>query len=402
MQYKYTASTADGSKVTGMLEAESEISAQEMLWDSGLTVINLRKTLKLPSAYQLLPSLFGVKRRDVIQFARNVASLLDAGIPLLRALAIQARFGNMGFRAVIKEVIADLERGSRLSEALSKHTMAFPNFFIFLVRTGEEVGNLSAVLKEVAGHMERDEAIKSKIKRSLAYPVVVLTLAVGAIVLMMVVVVPELTKMFAEFGSDLPVITQILIGVSDFFKANILYMIAIVAGLGVGGYAYTRSERGQLHKDKFMIKIPVIGNVILKGGVARFCRNIAMLVGAGVSLIDALNLASETTDNRAIGESVRTVRARVADGELFSEAVTADPLFPFLMSEMVAIGEESGQLEEQLSKVSTFYEEEAEAAITQLTGMITPALTIGVGGIIAFIAIAIFSSIYSMAGVLPS
>ncbi|HEY49280.1 MAG TPA: type II secretion system F family protein [Dehalococcoidia bacterium] len=402
MQFKYTATTADGTEVTGVLEAESQISAEEILWDSGLTIINLRKILKLPALHEALPSLFGVQRKDVIQFSRNVASLLDAGIPILRALTIQTRFGKRAFRAILKEVIADLERGSRFSEACAKHTAAFPDFYVYLLRTGEEVGNLSGVLKETATHMERDEALKSKIKKSLAYPSVVLVLAAGAIVLMMVVVVPALTELFSEFGEDLPAMTRILISISDFFKSNILYMIVILAAAGAGIYLYTRTEAGVRNKDKLMIKIPIVGQVILKGGIARFCRNISMMVGAGVSLIDSLKLASETTENSAIRESINIARSKVADGTLFSEAVSADPLFPMLMSEMVAIGEESGALEEQLTKVSGFYEEEAEAAITQLTGMMTPALTILVGGVIAFIAIAIFSSIYGMVDVLPS
>ncbi len=401
MQFKYTATTSDGSQVTGLLEAESQITAEEMLWDSGLTIINIKKAIKLPALHEALPSMFGVKRKDVIQFSRNVASLLEAGIPILRAIKIQSRFGARGFKAIIQELVSDLERGSRLSEACAKHSMAFPDFYVYLIRTGEEVGNLAEVLKETATHMERDEALKAKIKKSLAYPSVVLLLAVGAIVIMMTVVVPALTDLFSEFGSDLPAMTRLLIAVSDFFKNNILYMIIIVAALGAGGYLYTRTEKGVLHKDKMMIKIPIIGGVILKGGMARFCRNISMLVGAGVSLIDALKLASDTTENKAIREAVDTVRLKVGDGQMFSEAVSDDPIFPLLMSEMVSIGEESGVLEEQLSKISGFYEEEAEASITQLTGMLTPALTILVGGVIAFIAIAIFSSIYGMVDVLP-
>ncbi|MGB2884133.1 MAG: type II secretion system F family protein [Dehalococcoidia bacterium] len=401
MEFKYTAATADGGAVSGILFADNEYGAEQTLWDSGLTIINLKKRIKMPELHQMLPSLFGVKRRDVIQFSRNMASLLEAGIPILRALTIQTRFGKRAFRDVLKEVISDLEKGSRFSEACSKHPSVFPPFYVYLMRTGEEVGNLSQVLMDTSGHMERDEATAAKVKRSLAYPMFVMILAVGAIVVMMAVVVPALTMMFDEFNADLPAMTRMLIAVSDFFQANVLYMFVAVVVLGFGGYFYSRTEQGMRRKDALILRIPIIGQAVLKGGLSRFCRNMSMLVGAGVSLFDALKLTSETTDNTVIRESVTDVRSRVGDGKLFSQAVIADPLFPSLMGEMIGVGEEAGSLEGQLSKVAVFYEEEAERAISQVTSTLTPALTIGVGLVIGLVAVTIFSSIYSMVDVLP-
>lgn len=401
MEFKYTAATADGGAVSGVLFADNEFGAERILWDSGLTIIGLRKRIKMPAPHQMLPSLFGVKRRDVIQFSRNMASLLEAGIPILRALTIQTRFGKRAFRDVLKEVISDLEKGSRFSEACSKHPSVFPPFYVYLMRTGEEVGNLSQVLMDTSGHMERDEATVAKVKRSLAYPMFVMMLAVGAIVVMMAVVVPALTMMFDEFNADLPVMTRGMIAVSDFFQANVLYMLLAAIVLGFGSYFYSRTEKGQRRKDALIIKIPIIGQAVLKGGLSRFCRNMSMLVGAGVSLFDALKLTSETTDNTVIRESVTNVRSRVGEGQLFSQAVIADPLFPPLLGEMIGVGEEAGSLEGQLSKVAAYYEEEAERAISQVTSTLTPALTIGVGLLIGLVAVTIFSSIYSMVDVLP-
>jgi len=401
MEFKYTASKGDGSPVSGVLVAESEGNAEQLLWDSGLIIIQLKKQLKLPALHEALPTVFGVKRHDVIQFSRNLASLLEAGIPILRALTIQSRFGKRALRAVLREVIADLEKGSRLSEACGKHPSAFPAFYVYLLRTGEEVGNLAHVLRDTATHMERDEATAAKVKRSLAYPTFVLLLAVGAIFVMMAKVVPALTSMFDEFGSDLPPMTRGLIAVSDFFQASFLYIILGVAVIGVGGLFYLRTPAGKRRKDMVMLKIPVIGPAVLKSGLSRFCRNISMLVGAGVSLFDALKLTSETTDNSVIAESIAGIRSRVGDGQLFSQAMAADAIFPGLMPEMVGVGEEAGILEAQLTKVSDFYEEEAERAISQITGTLTPALTIMVGGIIGLIAVTLYSSIYSMVDVLP-
>ena len=401
MEFRYTASTGDGSPVSGVLVAESVGNAEQLLWDSGLIIIQLKKNLKLPALHEALPTVFGVKRHDVIQFSRNLASLLEAGIPILRALTIQSRFGKRALRAVLREVITDLEKGSRLSEACGKHPSAFPAFYVYLLRTGEEVGNLAQVLRDTATHMERDEVTAAKVKRSLAYPTFVLVLAVCAIFVMMAKVVPALTSMFNEFGSDLPPMTRGLIAVSDFFQASFFYIILGVVGIGVGGLFYLRTPAGKRRKDIVMLKIPVIGPAVLKSGLSRFCRNISMLVGAGVSLFDALKLTSETTDNSVIAEAVAGIRSRVGDGQLFSQAIAADAIFPGLLPEMVGVGEEAGILETQLTKVSDFYEEEAERAISQVTGTLTPALTIGVGLIIGLIAVTLYSSIYSMVDVLP-
>ncbi len=401
MEYRYVASTTDGGLIKGVVEADSEGVAEEILWKSGLTIVDLKKSLKLPTAQEMLPSLFGVKRHDVIVFSRNMASLLEAGIPILRALSIQSRFGKSAFKAVLREVIRDLERGMRFSEACARYPKVFPNFYVFLLRTGEEVGNLSQVLKDIAAHMEKDEATAKKIKGSLAYPAFVILLAIGAIFIMLTFVIPAITSMFKSFGSQLPALTRGLIAVGNFFSSYFWYMILAVVLIVVLYMLYTRTLSGKKNRDRYILKIPVIGGAILKGGLARFTRNMGMLVGAGVSMFDALKLASETTDNLILSESVANVRSGVGDGKLLSQAVAADPIFPSLMSEMIGVGEESGSLETHLLKVSAFYEEEAERAIAQVTGMLTPALTIGVGAIVGLIAVTLFTSIYSLVGALP-
>lgn len=402
MEFKYIASTAEGGVVNGVIEADSEVSAEDILWKSGLVIIDLKRSLKLPPLHEMLPSIFGVRKRDVIVFSRNLASLLDAGIPILRALTIQSRFGRASFKAVMHDVIRELEKGARLSEACAKYPKVFPNFYVFLLKTGEEVGNLSQVLKDIATYMERDEAIAKKVRGSLAYPAFVVLLAIGAIFIMLTYVVPALTSMFKEFGSKLPPLTRGMIAVGDFFSANGMYMILGVVVIVVLVVLYTRTAAGKKAKDRFVLKIPVIGTAILQGSLARFTRNMGMLISGGVSLFETLKLASETTDNTVLAESVANVRVAVGDGKLLSQAVAADPIFPTLMSEMIHVGEETGSLETHLTKVAAFYEEESEAAIARVTGMLTPALTIGVGAIVGLIAVVLFSSIYSLVGALPT
>jgi type IV pilus assembly protein PilC len=402
MEYKYVACTAEGGLIKGFVEAESEAVAEDILWRSGLIIVDLKRRLKLPPIHEMLPSIFGVKRHDVIVFSRNLASLLDAGIPIFRALTIQSRFGRASFRAILREVIKDLERGMRFSEACAKYPKVFPNFYVYLLRTGEEVGNLSQVLKEISSHMEVDEATAKKVKGSLMYPAFVVLLAVGAMVIMVSFVVPAITSMFKEFGSNLPPLTRGFMAVADFFHANIMYMFLAVVIIVVLYVLYTKTASGKKNRDLFILKIPVIGGAILKGQLARFTRNMGMLVAAGVSMFDALRLASETTDNLIVADSVAEVRSSVGDGKLLSQAIAADPIFPGLMSEMIGVGEESGSLESHLAKVAAFYEEESQAAISRVTGLLTPALTIGVGCLVGLVAVVLFSSIYSLAGALPS
>lgn len=401
MDFSYRAASVDGTLVTGVVEADSEQNAVELLWRSGLTIIDLKRKVKLPPVHELLPSLYGVKRRDVIQFSRNMASLLDAGIPILRALTIQSRFGGRAFRAVLREVSNDLEAGSRFSEACAKHPLVFPTFYVHLVRTGEEVGNLAGVLKELVTHMERDEATAAKVRGALMYPAFLVLMAIGVVFIMLTFVVPALMDLFSELGSDLPTITRVMISISDFFVAYWLYMIAGVAGLAVVWWLYTRTPGGKRTKDRLILRIPLIGTAVLKGALARFARNMSMLVGAGVSLFEALKLIADTTDNTVIAESIARIRTGVADGLLLSQSIEAEPVFPPLMGEMIGVGEETGQLESHLLKISTFYEDEAEKAVNRVTGMLTPALTIGVGLLVGFVAVVQFSSIYSIAKAFP-
>jgi type IV pilus assembly protein PilC len=214
-------------------------------------------------------------------------------------------------------------------------------------------------------------------------------------------VVPAITSMFKSFGSQLPPLTRGLIAVGDFFSGNFWYMILGVVLIVVLYVLYTRMPSGKKTRDRYILKIPLIGGAILKSNLARFTRNMGMLIGAGVSMFEALKLASETTDNLILADSVAEVRSGVGDGKLLSQAIAADPIFPALMSEMIGVGEESGSLETHLAKVAAFYQEEADMAIARVTGMLTPVLTIGVGAIVGLVAVTLFSSIYSMVGALP-
>ena len=400
MQFKYLASTAKGELVRGVIEADSESGVEKILWASGLTIIELKKKLNLPPLHEVLPGFFGVKQRDIIDFSRDFASLLEAGIPVLRALQILADYGSgkPAFKYVLRQLAADLQKGNRLSEAFAKHP-AFPKFYVHLIRVGEEVGNLSTSLNDVANHMEKDAAVVSKVKGALAYPAFVMLLAVAAIVIMMTFVVPNLTKLFKELGGELPLQTRILISLGDFFQASFVYIIIGVVVVGVTGYLYLRTPSGRRAKDALILRIPVIGGAILKSGLARFCTNMSMMVGAGIPVADALTIVSETCGNVVLAESLNVVRSKVGEGQHVSQAMSSDPIFPSLMVQMMGVGEETGSLESSMTKVAKYYEDQADRSMARVTGMLTPAITLFVGLIIGYIAVAMYGSIYSVSSI---
>jgi type IV pilus assembly protein PilC len=249
--------------------------------------------------------------------------------------------------------------------------------------------------------MERDEATASKVKGALAYPAFLVLMAIGVIFIMLSFVIPALTSLFTELGSDLPAITRLLISISNFFSHNWLYMFIGIIALAIVVALYIRTPAGKRTKDRFVMRLPLIGVASLKGSLARFARNMGMMVGAGVSLFEALKLIEETTDNTVVAEAVSRIRTGVSDGQLLSQAVATETVLPPLMAEMIGVGEETGSLETHLLKVASFYEEEAERAVARVTGMLTPALTIGVGLLVGFVAVVQFSSIYSLTKAFP-
>lgn len=401
MEFKYSAQTVSGDVVDGVLEADSLQRAEELLWRSNLTIISLRRQLKLPSLSEALPSLFGVKRRDVINFSRDLATMLNAGLPMLRSLDIlyrQARKGAM--KHLLKSIVQDLEKGTTFSEACAKHKEAFPPLFTRLIRVGEEVGSLASVLEQLSGHMTREEETASKVKSSLAYPAFVLCLAGGAVFIMIAFVMPAITALFAEFGSELPLLARIAIAFGAFASKYLWYILLGVVTLGVILAAYFRTTAGHKVKDAILLKVPVIGEAVLKAALARTSRSMAMMVRSGVPLTETLNLSADIAGNAVVQDKLLKCNEAVLSGKPLSQAMIAQPIFPVLMSQMVGIGEETGRLEQNLETVAGFYEAESTRAVNQLTSLLGPGMIIVVGVVVGFVAVTLFSSIYSVAGLI--
>lgn len=399
MLFKYIACKAGGDVVTGTLEAATEQRAEELLWQSELTILSLQKKRKIPSVRDLMPTFFGVKRDDVVNFSRDLATLLGAGIAIIPALVmLYERTTKASMKKMIRDLWVSVETGSSFSDACAKHPTVFSPFYLRLTKVGEEVGNLEQMLQQIAIQMSKEAAIMSKVRSALTYPIFVLAVATVAVVALVTFVVPAMSGLFEQFAGELPLLTRIIVAISDFVRNNIIYEVfGLIALIGVSWWFFG-TPTGKRIRSTIVLKIPVIKDVAIKGTMSRLARNLAILIGGGITLTDALDLVVETTDNVIFKESFIKVRADVNDGQLLSQAMRNQSIFPPMLTQVVGVGEHTGRLEPNLETVADFYENETDKAVSSATGMLTPILTLLVGGIVALIAISMYTPIYSLAG----
>ncbi|MFQ5925299.1 MAG: type II secretion system F family protein [Dehalococcoidia bacterium] len=399
MWFKYIACNARGDTTTGSLEADSEQSAEQILWQSDLSIISLYKKKTPPSLDEAMPFFFRVNRNDVVYFSRDLATLLSSGIAILPALhMLYGRTTKTSMQKVVRQLIGAIETGSPFSEACAKFPSVFSLFYLRMARVGEEIGNLEVMLREIVIQMEREAAVSSKIRGAMIYPAFVLALAVVAMSVMIFFVLPAMSGLFTAFSGDLPIFTRIMLGFSAFVRSNILYLLLVMVALVGLGWLYFRGLKGKLKRDALLWRLPLVGNINVKGTMSKLARNIAILIRGGVTLTEALDLVLLTTDNAPIRAALTKVRADVHSGETLSRALIEHPVFPPLFSQVVGVGEQSGRLEANLDVMADFYETEMDKAIARATGMLGPTLIVAMGVVVGFIAISIITPIYSLMG----
>jgi len=400
MLYSYVGYKSSGEIVKGTLEADSEKGAEEALWKFELTIITLKKKMMaLPSVQELLPTLFAVKRAEIINFTRDLHTLLGAGIGIYPCLTmLHERATRASFKKLIRDILVSVEQGNTLSDACAEHPDVFSPFYLRMTKVGEEIGNLEHMLEQITVQMTKEAEIRKKVKGALTYPAFVLVIAACAVAALVTFVVPAMSGLFDQIGGDLPLLTKIMVAISDFVTGNILYLFLAMVGLIGGSLLYFRTPRGKRTKDAIMLKIPVIKQVIIKGFMARTARNLSILLGGGVTITDALDLVIETSDNVHFEAAFIRVRNDVNDGLLLSQAMKNQPIFPALLYQVVGVGELTGRLEPNLESAANFYETETDSAVARATGMLTPILTIGMGGMVAVIALSVYQPIYGLAG----
>jgi type IV pilus assembly protein PilC len=394
MIYQYTAKDKLGNTVTGKLEGNSEIEVTEALHRKDFVVVSLEQIKK---KVQLRVGGSQVKSDDLVVFSRQLATMIDAGIPLVQSLGILGeQVENQDLKIVVNIVRQDIESGMSFCDALAKHPKVFSELFINMARAGEASGTLDEVLDRLATYLEKSAALARKISSSLVYPAVIVIMAIVITAVLLLKVVPTFKGIFEVLGGRLPAPTLILIGISDLLRK---YFWLVMLALGSGIFflrIYISTEKGRYNFDAFLLRIPVLGPLFRKVALAKFSRTFSTLVKSGIAILNALDIVGKTAGNKKIEEAVANCRTAVRDGEPISVPLAKSGVFPPMSCRMIGVGEQTGQLEKMLSKIADFYDEQVDATVGALTSLIEPLVISFLGIVVGGIVIALFLPIFKI------
>jgi len=344
-------------------------------------------------------SLGGVPNKDVVVFTRQLATMINAGLALVRSLDILAvQQTNKKFKSAVVQVKESVESGSTFADSLAKHPKVFSKLYVSLVRAGEAGGVLDVVLKRLADYLEKMEAIKRKIKGALVYPAIVISVAIIVLAIVIIFVVPVFAEMFKDMGSTLPALTQYVVDISNFSRNNIVYiLIALVIIISGIITFYRRSPKIQRLCDAFLLKIWLIGGLIQKTAIARFCRTLATLTSGGIPILDGLQITAEAAGNKIIEEAILKARREVSEGQTLAEPLKKEPkIFPPMVSQMIAAGEQTGALDDMLNKIADFYEDEVDVAVSALMSALEPIMIVILGGTVGVIVVSMYLPMFKL------
>jgi len=388
--FRYNVRDKTGKVVSGRLEGESREAVATKLRQMGYIILDLNED----RLAQLNKITFGtsVKTKDVTIFARQFATMINAGLSLTKCLSILTdQAENKEMRDIIAQLNRDVEAGQSLSEAMMKHPKIFPPLFYNMVKAGETGGVLDEVLLRVADLMEQDAQLKGRVKSAMMYPMVVSILVVVVVIAMMLFVVPTFTEMFSAAGQELPLPTQVLVAVSDFVASTSGAITAIVlVALYVTFRQWIKTDSGKFIWDSIKLRMPVAGNIIRKTSVGRFTRTFGTLVSAGVPILSAMDIVADTAGNEVVTRALRSARAAVKEGETIAKPLSESPVFPSMVVQMVAVGEETGALDQMLTKIADFYDEEVSTAIDGLAAAMEPIIIVVLAAVVGGIVIALY------------
>jgi type IV pilus assembly protein PilC len=394
--FKYIAKNRESRTVTGKISTDNKANVIEELRKRKLTIISvveIKDAAAKKSSFQSKK----VKGEEIVIFARQLATMVDAGIPIIQGLdALGEQVTHPMFKKVLETVQEDIEHGTSLSAAFSKHPQVFDTLFTNMVKVGETGGALSIVLDRVATYMEKTLRLKRKVKSALIYPIVVVSMAIIITVVLLVKVVPTFTEIYGSFDQDLPAMTQVLVNISNALRYQLMWYIGGLVALFFGVRQWHKTDKGALFLDGMTLKIPVFGDLLRKVAISRFSRTLATLVQSGVPILESLDIVEKTIGNRVLETVVNDVKGNVREGESLSAPLVKSGVFPPMVTRMIDVGEKSGKMETMLLKIAEFYDDQVDTAVDGLTSVIEP-LIIGVLGIvIGFIVIALFLPILNI------
>ncbi len=391
--YDWEGKDKKGKIIRGEMRAGGEAVVQATLRRQGVLITKVKKR-KLSRGRRITD-------KDIALFTRQMATMMKSGVPLLQAFDIGIKgAGNPSLGRLLNDIRNDVETGSSLSQAFRKHPVHFDALFCNLVAAGEQAGILDSLLDRLASYKEKILAIKSKIKAALFYPTAVVVVAGIVVSVMMLFVIPEFKNVFTSFGADLPAPTQIVIAMSDYFVANWYIVLVILAVTIVGlSMAYKRSEKAQNAMDRFILQVPVIGDVIRKATIARWTRTLSTMFAAGVPLVEALDSVGGASGNHIYKVATKQIQSDVSTGTSLTVAMQGAKVFPTMVVQMVSIGEESGQLDGMLSKVADFFEQEVDDAVAGLSQLLEPLIMVFLGTVIGGLVVAMYLPIFKLGAV---
>lgn len=396
--FSYTVKTQDGTVQKGTIMANNQATALQALKERGLQPLVVKEAKKDWKNINIkLPGGNKVKNQDLVMFTRQFATMVNAGVPLVRTLAtLRDQTESDGLKAILDEVSDEVEGGKQLSEALGEYPKVFSSVYVNMVKAGEEGGILDQILDRLATQIEKDTEIKGKVKGAMIYPLVILCITFLAFGIIMIFIIPQLAGIFEDLESDLPLITRMVIGLSDFMVNNVLLLIGGIIGVIIGFIRVLKTPKGKWIFDTAILKAPIVGPIILKVNVARFSRTFSSLSNAGVSVLESLSVTAGALSNTVIQNSIYESITRIKGGDSIANGIAAGGVFPPIVTQMAAIGEETGQVDTVLNKIAEFYEKEVDRVISALTSIIEPILILFLGGIVGTIVASVFGPIITM------
>jgi type IV pilus assembly protein PilC len=391
--FTYTARALNGDLRTATIDAPSRDEVVAQLRRQRLNVVKIDEAAQANKK----KSAGKISMRDIVIFTRQFSTMINAGLPLVQALDILAKQSeNKALKDVTRAIVFDVQSGHTVADALKKHPKAFSDLYVNMVAAGEAGGILDTILMRLATFMEKNDALVRKVKGAMIYPGVITGVAAAAIIILLVFVIPTFEKMFASVGMALPLPTRVVIGASRFLQGYWWAVIAAVVGAAWSLKKYYATPDGKLAIDKLLLKAPVLGDVLRKSAVSRFTRTLGTLIGSGVSILDGLEITAKTAGNRVIQDAIMESRTSIAGGETISAPLQKSQVFPPMVISMIAVGEQTGGLDEMLSKIADFYDEEVDAAVGGLLALMEPIMIVFLGVVVGGMVVAMYLPIFDM------
>ncbi|MDR7484295.1 MAG: type II secretion system F family protein [Armatimonadota bacterium] len=398
--FRYSAKDNTGRLISGVIEADNDAVVVDRLRDMGFFITNLERTVERTDVFQYLQGLFGIGLKDLAIFSRQFSTMVNSGLSLVRTLNIlEQQTTNRRLKEIIVQIRLDVEAGRPLSDAMAKHPRAFSSLYVNMVKAGETGGVLDEVLDRVATYLEKEQALRSKIRSAMVYPVLLTVAALGGLFFMTIVILPQFENLFRELGGSgtLPLPTQMAIAVSVAIRRFWYIGMLVAAVLGYVLRRYLQTPTGRLRYDRFKLKMPVLGELNRKIVVARFTRTLGTLIASGVPIMQSLEVVAKAIDNMVIGGAIDAVRASIREGQSIAIPLQFSGVFPPMVVQMTKVGEETGALEQMLEKVADFYDVEVETTVASLTSMLEPMLIIFMGVVVGAMVISLYLPIFQLA-----